>query len=465
MVFLVTLPADELKRIDDDLSISQRLTKALPLGLSAVSEVPRLAMVFSRDSSTGEVDASTGSRTLAWMGLVIRSNTVGPVDKSITIDPLRKCPEPVPVDGKSGLLDDIPMPHKKALDNILGSSEVVHCDAEQWLHLDRSIRARSSYLGNLLDWLASQAHPELFDDRSAEDRAWQEQEDAVRTAARLADFPISPFAAWRRPTSRDAPYLAGLIPEPFENSMIDHDARALLNDVGLFGDWQQSSGMRCDIHIMQDSSGRRLEVANVNATPIETRLGTDLIYYHEQSHSFVLVQYKRVDPRERSLTVDKRLLGQLDRLEGVAKLSRTPECPSDWRLGGDPCFLKLAYWKEKSGAAQELARGMYLPLSYVRLLLDDDCTRGRAKSRILNPKTVERYIVAHQFTDLVKHGLVGTIGTTVEELRDFTLQRVEEGSSVVTAAERGPESDRQRQNRANRHNSKKKKYVAQMHKQ
>src|SRR5581483_9407666 len=136
-------------------------------------------------------------------------------------------------------------------------------------------------------------------------------------------------------------------------------------------------------------------------TPVEKRLGTDLVYYHEPTHSFMLVQYKRVDPIKQSFTVDQRLRDQLDRLEQVAELSAGPTSPDDWRLGADSCFLKLAWWPEHREAIDALADGMYLPLSYVRLLLQDDCTRGRGESRILGRTTVPRYLVNSQFNELV----------------------------------------------------------------
>lgn len=146
----------------------------------------------------------------------------------------------------------------------------------------------------LLDWLTAQANPPRLRGDSAEERSWQEQQDAARTVLRLADFPLSVFAAWQRPSSPHAPYLTGLIPEPVEHSMIDHDARASVQGIGIFDQWKQRGELRCDIHTMHDATGRRLEVANVNATPVESRLGTDLIYYHEPTHSFVLVLLKRL---------------------------------------------------------------------------------------------------------------------------------------------------------------------------
>ncbi len=322
------------------------------------------------------------------------------------------------------------------------------------------LRIRHPSLIPLIDWLTAQADAPVLGSGTAAEQSWQEQQDAARTILRLADFPPSVFAAWNPPDSPDAPYLAGLIPEPVEHSMIEHDARVSASSPGLFEEWQQRDGLRCDIHELHDNSnGRRLEVANVNATSVESRLGTDLVYYHEATHSFVLVQYKRLDSRERSIRVDDRLRSQMERLDSVAKRSSAPVRPGDWRLGRDPCFLKLAYWPEKHSPSQELTPGMYLPLSYVHLLLADECTRGRGDARILSYERVGRHIVGTQFIELVKHGLVGTVGTTVEQLRILGTQRIEEGYSVVMAAERSSETPRERQQRARSRSSRKKTHV------
>lgn len=204
-----------------------------------------------------------------------------------------------------------------------------------------------------------------------------------------------------------------------ERSLIDYDVRVAGAAFGMFSDWQQGNTVRCDIHVLHDASGRRLEVVNVNATPVESRLGTDMLYYHEPTKSFVFVQYKRLDPDPRSIYVDERLRSQLDRLEETAKLSTPPAQPSEWGLGNDPCFVKLAYWPQSADRcpAQGLAPGMHLPVSYIRLLLDDDCARGKragSTARILGYEQVERHLTGTQFIDLVKHGLAGTIGTTWE---------------------------------------------------
>jgi hypothetical protein len=376
MVYVVTLPATELAENLNKFRVEMRLTKALPKGLRPVGLLagPPIALVLSESNEDG-----TGKRVrrLAWIGVVARHNTVGAVDNSITIDPFRECFEAIPLDGRDGLFDQLSDELSRQFANAALPGGVGICGDLVWEALDAALRTRYPGVTDLLDWLLAQANPPVLDSRDPADRAWQEQRDATGCLLRIADFPPPALAAWRRPASRDAPYLAGLIAQPVEQSLIEHDIRAAGNAFGMFSEWRTGDEVRCDIHVLWDAEGRRLEVANVNATSVEARTGTDMIYYHEPTQSFVLVQYKRLDPRRRSMRVDKRLRGQLDRLDIVAKQSRHAVKPSEWRLGSDPCFLKLAYWPQDPSErpAERLTPGMYLPLSYVRLLLEDDCTR------------------------------------------------------------------------------------------
>lgn len=134
--------------------------------------------------------------------------------------------------------------------------------------------------------------------------------------------------------------------------------------------------------------------------------------------------------------VDKQLLGQLDRLDQVAMLSRNPRTPHEWRLGSDPCFVKLAYWPLEETVDPGPAPGMYLPVPYVRLLLEDDVTQGPNEGTRLGYGYVDRYLGNTQFTELVKNGLVGTVGTTLDDLRTLGMQRAEEGMSVAIVVDR-----------------------------
>ncbi|MBD3008392.1 hypothetical protein [Streptomyces sp. 5-10] len=468
MAFIVTLSENELKANLGKFRIEQRLTKSRPksLNINAALDGPPIALLI------GEAPPQPGrdrSRWLAWIGIVARHGTVGAVDKSITVDPLRECGQVVPLDGPDGILQDIPAPLRQEFDDASVPGTVGACSNPVWQSLEGALRAAHPDLGPLLDWLIAQADPPLFGS-SAADESWQEQRDATGSLLRIADFPLAALAAWRQPPSEDDPYTAGLIPQPVEHSLIDYDVRVAGEAFGMFSEWQQGTTVRCDIHVLHDASGRRLEVVNVNATPVESRLGTDMLYYHEPTKSFVFVQYKRLDPDTRSIYVDTRLRHQLDRLEETAKLSCPPTRPSEWRLGNDPCFLKLAYWPRNAEKrpTQELARGMYLPVSYVRLLLEDDSTRGKranSTARILGYDHVERHLTSTQFIDLVKHGLAGTVGTTREQLYALVKRRVDTGHSVVVATESSEESVRARQARTRNRGAKRRTYLHRAYKQ
>ncbi|MFJ8495028.1 hypothetical protein ACIRBZ_42860 [Streptomyces sp. NPDC094038] len=470
MAYIVTLPARQMEKIHDRLRLQLRLTKVLaaqdqPVGPNIG---PPMALVISEET---ESSADRRSRRLIWMGSVARHNTPGTVDKSITIDPLRECMEDVPIDGEDGLLAllDADLRNKFEQASLIGTAR--WCSGEVWQALEAGLRTKFPRLVPLIDWLLAQASPPALDSRDEADRAWQEQQDAVRSILRIADFPLPSLNAWKRPESRDAPYTAGIIPQPSESSLIDHDMRAAGRAFGLDSDWMTGSGVRCDINVLWDSSGRRrLEVTNVNALPLERRTGTDMIYYHVPTKSFTLVQYKRLDPRMREIRVDERLRSQLDRLEKVTQLNSPPTQPHEWRLGSDPCFLKLAYWPEDTSKnpVEGLAHGMYLPVSYVRILLENDCTLGPQKggqARLLGYDRVERHLVGAQFVELVKEGLVGTVGTTREQLWSMVKRRVSEGQNVLVAEENSSESVRDRQKRNRARTSKDNSYVHKVYRQ
>jgi hypothetical protein len=458
MVYIVTLSADELARNLGKFRVEMRLTKALPKNIKPVGSVagPAIVLVLSENNANG----AERTRRLAWLGVVARHNIVGAVENSITVDPFRECPETIPLQGERGLLGQLPDDLAREFVDATSLGDVAICSNEVWEALDTALRTQYPSLTGLLDWLLAQANPPIFDSRNPADRAWQEQRDAVGCLLRIAEFPLPALAAWQRPTSPDEPYLAGLIPQPVEHSLIDHDIRSADRAFGLFSEWRIGNETRCDIHVLRDITGRRLEVANVNNTPVESRTGTDMIYYHEPTQSFVLVQYKRLDPRKRSMYVDERLLSQLDRLDEVAKQSRTATKPSEWRLGTDPCFLKLAYWPQDASErlVDGLTPGMYLPTSYVRLLLGDDCTRGPQSAWILGYDRVERHLVNTQFIELVKHGLAGTVGVTAEQLRDLVSTRVDDGHSVVVATESSSESVSKREARSRKRGARARSY-------
>ncbi|NKY30760.1 hypothetical protein [Nocardia gamkensis] len=322
MVYVVTLTGEELSDIRSKLRAEQRLTKAFNKG-GVAADPPRVVLVV-RDDTHDE-----RSRTLAWLGIAVHRGKIGAVDDSPTVDHLRECTEDIPLDGDGGLLRLLPDAVREPIDQSFVLGSVGSFGRMAWEAMETKLRDKHPNLAPILEWLGALADPPVLSNDDPANRAWQEQRDAVGTIARIFKVPPTTFSAWRRPSSRHAPYLAGLIPDPVEHSLIEHDARAFADSPSLFSEWADRPDARCDIHVFQDEAGRTLEIANVNATNVEARLGTDMIYFYEPTSSFVLVQYKRLDPTRRTMSVDARLLGQLDRLEEVARLSRSAARPED----------------------------------------------------------------------------------------------------------------------------------------
>ena len=443
MVYLLTFSESELAGISARLAVERRLTKAMPKEMARPSDIvrSRTTLVLARSDN--------GMRELSWLGVAAHVGSIGAREDSVTIDPLAALPFGIPVDGPDGLLARLPEQARNDFGKASAEGTPAICSQSVWDAIDQDLRSRYPDLAVLLNWLKSLASPAEFNDRDAADRSWQEQKDCVDCLVRIFGLPLLALASWRRPDSREATYLSGVVPQPNEQSMIDQDTTAIFRSYPLvFDGWQE--GANRNIHVLRDAHGRQLEFVNVNDSTVESRTGTDMIYYYMPTRSFVLVQYKRINSRNDELPVDDRLRRQLDRLEQVSNASLPAAAPSDWRLGHDPCFLKVAYWPESAHEAlvPGVTPGMYLPLSYVRLLLADDATLGPRQGRLLSYKRVERHLIGSQFIDLVVHGLVGTTAVTREQLLSIVATRVNEGNSVTVAVEQSGESPNDRANRA-----------------
>ncbi|QVQ50926.1 hypothetical protein J4H86_18980 [Spiractinospora alimapuensis] len=435
MPYVFALPAEEWEQRDTILRIrhSRFLTATVPSAAPPASSQSQVALVFVPDT-----DGDADRYHLHAMGVVSRARgeKVATIGRRVKAEALREVTAPftsTDIDLDEATHDEL----TRALR--MGAAPLSPKAGDDVL---AALRRADPSLARLLEWLGGLLDPDRIEGDSFVEQLWWMERDALRVAMRIADLPSTPINAWRRPTD-GAPYLSGLITDPTEQSMIEHDARSLIPE-----GWYRDSNRleRHDITVVTDGD-RRLEITNVNATPVEGRLGADLIYYHENSRSFTLVQYKKLGP-ERDILVNQQLRRQLDRLEYISTLSCAPRGPEDWRVGSDPCLLKLVEWTpDGAGRSQGAGRGMYLPVSYVRLLLEHPCTEGIRGGRRLGYGVVPRYLDNSRFIDLVKEGLIGTVGTTVEQLRALVTQRVSQGHGVVMAAERGGETANARQAR------------------
>ncbi|WP_411134726.1 hypothetical protein [Streptomyces sp. C10] len=449
MVYSITLTHVDQKELYGKLTGPQAFTWNIPgrTRRSFENSDPNLVLIFAADEDWDPAVRGAKFRekiSLRWLGA-----TLSPLhQKSTSLDYrahiklVRPVPRPVTLADFSAVL------RRHESENL--GVEVTEYSGVRQLGEDmgKAMIGALSYLrpemAELLEFLKTAIDADALDSNAPEDQLWREERDAMRTILRIGQFPTALAGVWRRPNDRHEPYLSGLVRDPTEASLMEHDTR-------FFGGWSAGGypQMRCDIQVFTDGA-RRLEIANVNATKVEGRLGTDLIYYHHGTHSFTLVQYKKLGPRKQPMYVgpSDRLHGQLDRLEAVSKRSLSPSVARDWRLSNDHCFIKLAHWTEEDSAGDGApASGMILPVPYVRLLLEDPTTVTSGAGRNLGYEQVERYLTNTQFIQLVQDGFIGSVGVDVQTLREIVDERVEQGNGVMVAAEDSRETPAERRRR------------------
>ena len=438
VIYTFTLDALTRKEISSNIDFRGSFTHTLSPGIPVPYRKGNIALLFVRyDRQKGEIAPGT---YLENAGVILepRGEKVATVGRRVKVELVRSVGGRFRVETLCARLpSDLAERFREAI-----KRDVCPMSEEDGQSVLEMLEGGSGYLEALLDFLRDALDRDQLDESDPADRIYLEERDAARVATRIGGFPSSSLEVWKRPGETGAPYLAGLIREPVEQSLIDQDTRPTQEwATGVPG------GRRHDITVLSDGN-RRLEIANVNATPVESRLGTDLIYYHHNTQSFVFVQYKRIPTAEKHIWVDHRLYEQLDKLDNIAKMSSAPVIPEDWCLGSDPCFLKLAQWDpHEESFSMSPGRGLYLPVSYVRLLMKDSRTRGPRGGVRLGYDTVPRYLANTDFIELVKSGLVGTVGTTVQDLDQLVTGRVEEGYGAVVAMETGDETAAQRQAR------------------
>lgn len=275
-------------------------------------------------------------------------------------------------------------------------------------------------------------------ERYAEDR------DKLGVAMRIFDAPVS--QPWRRPLNDDDPYTMGLAKVrsgPVEADAIAHDAGIIQSFKRVFTDRRH---VRYDLKVFHSQDldtytgrPRVMQTLNINATGAEAVTGGDLLYYHIQSKSCVVVQYKRLEGRGARYRVDNRLRDQLGRMARVNGANRQSVYLDDWRLGPDSCYLKLI---EPQGEVDPddtgMVDGRYLPLSYVETLL-----RHTGREEIISMNSI-RHLTNTLFITLVREGWIGTVGVDIDQIMEYCRDRVEGRESQLIAFDHSHQTQRER---------------------
>jgi hypothetical protein len=387
---------------------------------------PHLAFLFSK------VSRRTYPMMLTHVGVVFkRGHRVTDRDQGLMVTNVCELPTPISTSTLQGALRK---PHSDTVAAAISERDGVLTQAADDAIVDAIVRILPGFESTLLRLRRLRQEPV----RSAGADRWELGLDAIRTALRLGDFDTRQLRTWEVPDDPTASVLAG-IKKTSEKDLIAHDLEVLPG-------WTPQR--RRDTHVRIFSDGKRhMHVVNVDIEEPERVLGADLIYYHVEAKSGVLVQYKKLEDHK-EVRVDPHLESQLDRMKQLSDFGGEPQSHTEWRLGKDFCYLKLCRTKTASGEIDpnnaELLPGLYLPLSYVRLALLDERVNGPRTGRYLGYDRVERYLTNTLFIDLAKEGWIGSTGITAEKLIQIVMEAPRSGHDVIAAIDRSPENPKER---------------------
>jgi hypothetical protein len=265
------------------------------------------------------------------------------------------------------------------------------------------------------------------------------EKDAVGLALDFQGIEREDLLGWS-PDARPESFLRGL------NQAVLREDQILNHDLGVFSDWDIVDRSAVGA-VFFGRNGAEVTVVNVNRTPVEQTLGVDLVYFHEQFRSFVLVQYKRLeDDRDSDMGAvyrpDENLEGELTLMRAVVPTPPDPVDEWSYRLGPGVSYLKLCKSVQFDPRSKDLIPGMYLPLEYF-----DACEPtavGPRGGRAYGYSTVPRHFNNTQFIDLVQGGWIGSNGTLSDELQQLVEELVESGRSVLLASGSGVHRNRPR---------------------
>jgi hypothetical protein len=249
----------------------------------------------------------------------------------------------------------------------------------------------------------------------------------LRSIAPAEEVPVAPFLAQLRGTSVR------------EDPQINHD-HTTFPGMEVAGRHQIGS-------VVLRQGNEYLTILNCNRQPLEETLGVDLIYYSHRFDSFVLVQYKRMrrnheGEAEYRPHADSNHAKEVTRMvETMKELRKIPDSgKSDvraYRLSSGPFYVKLCEPKLKSALDAGMVSGMYVPLKlWHRLLKSDRVRTQRGAVRITWDNCTRRFSNS-EFTNLLRHGWIGSAAGRSQHLSEIVEQVLAEGKMLVFAATTG----------------------------
>ncbi|TYK43657.1 hypothetical protein [Actinomadura decatromicini] len=302
---------------------------------------------------------------------------------------------------------------------------------------------------------------------------WRLERDAIVLAVRAAGITTAQAGldAWHPPNRADEPFSVGLTVPGSPHDPAGREARMAAEDrtregvtrdrgLGLsladltnsseaamieydsqqFPGWDNdtSQQIRSDIKTFTDGDGRFMEIMSINATPVESRTGVDLLYLRNDLQSVVGVQYKILNQRS-YLNPDQRFRDQLRRMRyWTDRFPHKKDSAEDWRLSEDWTYAKLLEAGAMYANPAHILPGHYIALGYAEALLNDPASLGPGGGVQLGPRTAHRHLNNSTFIGLLQRAAIGSPRLQKSEFILMCKIALADLRSIILATDSGP---------------------------
>jgi hypothetical protein len=317
---------------------------------------------------------------------------------------------------------------------------------EIWARWISYVKAQQPWNADAIDTLEAIRQPPKLTLPEGTSRSFALQWDAFGLAFEMTGIDRNTILPlFHSATSQPAEFLEG-----FANHYIPEE-KAIAYDVRIpLPGWSE---FRRDVKgaVEFRNGDEAITIVNAHQGPVEHTTGVDLVYYHQQHHAFIMVQYKTMSKNEGEKEfgyrpTDPNYQSEMERMQQIHTLARyieprmhdTTLTYQNYRLNSDIFYFKIcdALMFERS---PELVDGLYFPLELWQQVLESEEGKGKLGGLRIMRSKVKRYFNNTLFLDLAQKGWIGSrclVSDALGILMKASLHSIEAQRLVLWAKSR-----------------------------
>lgn len=263
-----------------------------------------------------------------------------------------------------------------------------------------------------------------------------EERDAIKLAFDISDIRSNDHL------NQWVPNTAMMEPSPFISGLTQteiREDRMIEFDNNVFGDWTRI-GAYCSGEVQFTEGNKRLTIVNVNRSKMEETTGVDLIYYHHEYQSYVMVQYKRMIPDKSNdflfYLSNEQYNKELQRMNHIHEqilIHAHINDLKDYRLHPGFFYFKFCKSVNFDPESTKMLSGLYYPLDLWNVIVNSAINQNDEKLVKLSYNSPQRHFNTELFAKLVGSGFIGSHISSKEFLTDLITSSLSSNHSVTLA--------------------------------